>query len=258
VLYLNRAMVLIVVLLAWELGSLASHRIDFAISRPSVIGVEVGDLLRGGEVLPHLVATGGAAILGLTIGTLIGTIFGLSTWFSRSTSKLLAPFILALGAMPILAVAPMMIIWFGIGLEMKIALACLSTVFVAFAQSSSGVENISSDYIAVLRGMNATDAQIFRLAIIPGSLNWVFGGMKLNAGLALLGTFIGEFIASNRGLGYLVLRASSLYNVPRAIAAALFIVLLALAFDWLGGFLQRHKNQIIQVLCISREAWKSA
>jgi NitT/TauT family transport system permease protein len=86
-----------------------------------------------------------------------------------------------------------------------------------------------------MKGMKADRWRTFVIAVVPGSLDWVFSAMKLNAGLALLGAFIGEFISSNIGLGYLVLRASSLYNVPRAIAASLFIAALALLFDWVSS-----------------------
>lgn len=90
---------------------------------------------------------------------------------------------------------------------------------------------------------------------MPGSMDWVFASMRLNAGLALLGTFIGEFIASDRGLGFLVLRASSLYDVPRALAASLFIVALAVLFDFLGTKAEQHRNTIIRIICLSRLTW---
>jgi len=248
-------LVLAILILLWEDAALLFHRVEFAIARPTAVLVELIDLLRGWQIVPHIIATGGEAFLGLLLGTLLGTLFGLLTWFSRTTATLLRPFILALGAMPILAVAPLMIIWFGIGFPMKVALACLSTVFVAFAQSSKGAEKVSDDYLQVLRGMNATRPQMFFMAVIPGSLDWVFSAMKLNAGLALLGAFIGEFISANVGLGYLVLKASSLYNVPRAIAASLFIVALALFFDLMAGRVEKNRNNIIKVLCIPSCAW---
>lgn len=240
----------------WEIVACLSPRIRFAVASPTTIAPEIVDLLRNGTIVPHVFATGGAALFGLLLGTVLGTVLGLLTWFSRTTAVLLKPFVLALGALPILAVAPLMIIWFGIGFQMKVALACLSTIFVAFAQSSRGAESVSITYIEVLRGMNSTNRQVFVKAIIPGSLDWVFGAMRLNAGFALLGAFIGEFIASNVGLGYLVLKASNLYNVPRALAAAIFIVVLALAFDWLSGQVEKHRNKIIQLFCIPKMAWK--
>jgi NitT/TauT family transport system permease protein len=246
----GRLLVLTIVVGSWEIAATLFKRVDFAVGRPSSVAGEVLSLLRHGAIFPHIAATGGAALAGLMLGTCVGTALGLVTWFSRSTTVLLRPFILALGALPILALAPLMIIWFGIGIQMKVALACLSTIFVAFAQSSKGAESVSSTYIDVLRGMNATNRQIFVKAVFPGSLDWVFSAMRLNAGLALLGAFIGEFIAADVGLGYTVLRASSLYNVPRAIGAALFIVILALAFDWLAGWTERHRNKLISFICI--------
>jgi NitT/TauT family transport system permease protein len=255
-LMLGRALMLVIILSSWEVAALLSRRVDFAIARPTTISVEMVGLLRGWEIWSHVLATGGAALSGLILGTLLGTLLGLLTWFSRSVAQVLRPFILALGAMPILAVAPLMIIWFGIGIQMKIALACLSTIFVAFAQSSRGAENVSSSYVEVLRGMNASGWHIFRQVVVPGSLDWVFSAMRLNAGLALLGAFIGEFIASNVGLGYLVLRAASLYNVPRAIAASLFIVGLALAFEGLAGWVEKHRNKVITLVCLPRNSLK--
>lgn len=198
----GRILILSIFLLAWEVSATLFQRVDFAVARPTAICSELFELLRGWAVFPHILATGGAAFLGLLLGTCLGTVFGLLTWFSYSTARLLQPFILALGSVPILAVAPLMIIWFGIGFQMKVALACLSTVFIAFAQSAKGAQKVSEDYIQVLRGMNATRKQTFVMALIPGSLDWVFSAMNLNAGMALLGAFIGEFIASNVGLGY--------------------------------------------------------
>lgn len=250
-----RVLLLVIALAVWEILSHVIPSLDFAVSKPTDIGSELWILLRAGDVHWHVLATGGAASAGLALGTVIGTVFGLVTWFSRRTTILLRPFVLALSAMPILAVAPLMIIWFGIGIQMKVALACLSTVFVAFAQSSRGAENVSANYLDVLRGMNADRWRTFIIAVVPGSLDWVFSAMKLNAGLALLGAFIGEFISSNVGLGYLVLRASSLYNVPRAIAASMLIAALALLFDWVASSVEVHRSRIIEATCIPKQVW---
>ena len=251
----GRFILLVILLLSWEVVAVRFPQIKFVAASPLLILSEILSLTRGGQIVPHVLATGGAALLGLVIGMGLGTILGLLTWFSDSTAKLVHPFVLALGAVPILAVAPLMILWFGIGFEMKVALACLSTVFVAFAQSARGAQAVSENYIQLLRGMNASRGQTFVMAIIPGSLDWVFSAMKLNAGLALLGAFIGEFIASEVGLGYLVLRASNLYNVPRALAASTFIVALALLFDWLARIVEHHRNKLIKFICIPKSAW---
>ncbi len=244
-----------IVLLAWEYLSRHFSSVEFAIARPSTIWTALCELCSSVSIFRHVWATGSAALCGMVLGTLLGASLGLMTWFSQTVALILRPFIVALGALPVLAVAPLMIIWFGIDLKMKIALAILSTVFVSFAQSARGAEKVSSKYVDVLKGMNATRIQVFGKVVIPGSMDWVFSSMRLNAGLALLGTFIGEFIASDRGLGFLVLRASSLYDVPRALAASLFIVGLAVLFELLGSTAEKHRNIIIRITCISRLIW---
>lgn len=250
-----RLAVLMAFLAVWEAAGRLSSPIEFALARPTLVLVSAFDLCSSGTIFMDILFTGGAALVGMIVGTLVGAALGLLTWFSRSTALVLRPFVIALGALPILAVAPMMIIWFGIGFKMKMALASLSTVFVAFAHSARGAGKVSGNYIEVLRGMNATGRQVFLKVIVPGSLDWVFSSMRLNAGLALLGTFIGEFIASDRGLGHLILRASSLYDVPRALAASIFIVVLAVIFDGFGAFIERHRNRLIKVVCIPIRIW---
>jgi len=252
---LARVGVLTIVIGIWELLGKHISSFEFALARPSTIWSALVELCIDGGILRHIWATGIAAFCGMVAGTLIGASLGLMTWFSRAVAMILRPFIVALGALPVLAIAPLMIIWFGVDLKMKVALAILSTVFVSFAQSARGAERVSRTYVDVLKGMNASRTQIFTKVVIPGSLDWVFSSMRLNAGLALLGTFIGEFIASDRGLGYLVLRASSLYDVPRALAASLFIVALAVLFDLLGTKAEQHRNAIIRLSCISRLTW---
>lgn len=254
-LFVWRVAVLAVGLGIWELGAHLSPKIQFALASPSLVFASAYDLCRTGSIGMHIVFTGGAAFIGMIAGTLLGAALGLLTWFSRSTALVLRPFVIALGALPILAVAPMMIIWFGIGFQMKVILAGLSTVFVAFAHSARGAERVSGAYIQVLTEMNATGRQVFFKVIVPGSLDWVFNSMRLNAGLALLGTFIGEFIASDRGLGHVILRASSLYDIPRALAASIFIVILAVMFDALGMFVETHRNSLIKLVCIPRRIW---
>jgi NitT/TauT family transport system permease protein len=145
-----------------------------------------------------------------------------------------------------------MLVGFGVGFLMKVVLAGLAVFFVSFGQATRGTRE-ARDYEAVLRAMGATKGDIFRIVVIPGSLGWVFNSLRLSIGLALLGAFIGEFISSSAGLGYVLLRASSLYAVGRAIAAGLCIVGLAILFDWIAGRLEAFQPHIAQGLSVSPE-----
>jgi NitT/TauT family transport system permease protein len=205
----------------------------------------------------HFLITSSEAVIGLLIGTVVGAGVGLSLWYSETAAATARPFIIALGTLPIFAFAPLMIVWFGIGFSMKVALATFSTVFVAFNQAYRGATSVSNEYVDVLRGMNASRHQIFAKVIVPGSLDWVLSSMRLNVGFGLLGAFIGEFVASSKGLGYLILRAAGLYNIPRALAAAIGITVLALLLDFLARYVEKHRHVLVQILSVPRSIWRS-
>jgi NitT/TauT family transport system permease protein len=192
----------LIVIAAWEFAGRESSRVFFEIGTPLVTLREFFHLLFQEHLLKHFLITGSEAAVGLIIGTVIGTSAGLSLWYSRSLALAARPFIVAVATLPIFAFAPLMIVWFGIGWGMKVALAAFSTVFVAFDQAYRGANLTSSDRIEVLTAMRATPTQIFTKAVVPGAIDWVLSSMRLNVGFGLLGAFIGEFIAADRGLGY--------------------------------------------------------
>ena len=244
-------------LAAWETAGRLSVSFMFMLGTPSAILGEFVRMLVDEGLAWHFLVTGTEAVVGLTIGTLVGLGFGLSLWFSDYAARIARPFVIVLGSLPIIAFAPLMIIWFGIGIEMKMALAALSTLFIAFNQAHRGVSSVAETYVDVMRGMNAPRRQTFVKVVIPGSMDWMFSSMRLNVGFGLLGAFIGEFISSDKGLGYVILRASALYNVPRALAAAAGIAILALLLDAFGGWVEKHRYVIVQFISVPRPLWRN-
>ncbi len=242
--------------LVWEWVGRSSKEMFFLIGAPSAVAIELFKLIVSDNFFMHFFVTGAEAVSGFLIGTILGTVAGLSLWFSQTAALIARPFAIALGALPIFAFAPLMIVWFGIGFGMKVAIAVFSTVFVAFSQAYKGASSVASDYVDTLKGMNASRLQIFQKVIVPGSLDWVLSSMRTNVGLALLGAFIGEYISSERGLGYLILRASSLYNIPRAIAAALGITILALLLDLMARYAERNRYTLVQWISVPRSLWR--
>lgn len=242
-------------LLTWECLGRLSPLWRFLIGTPTAIASELWDLVAHNGLWGHFTVTGSEAVLGLAIGTVLGSAGGLLLWYSDTAARVARPFVLALASMPIFAFAPLLIVWFGVGFGMKVALAALSTVFVAFNQGYRGATLVAADYQDTLRGMNASRRHIFRKIIVPGSIDWVLASMRLNIGFGLLGAFIGEFIASDRGLGYLILRASGLYNVPRALAAGVGIVTLAFCLDAVGRAIERRRHLLVQVISVPRLLW---
>lgn len=252
---LLRSLFLGVILLCWEILGRTNGPSAFFISRPSQIYLAFIDLIISGNFFIHFFTTASEAFVGFTLGTIIGAGIGLLLWNSSIIARTVQPFVLIAGSVPLVALAPLFIVWFGVGFTMKAALAFFSTVFPALAQSYRGALSVNSEFSDVLKAMKATRNSIFFKVIIPGSLNWVLGSMRLNIGFGLLGAFLGEFIASQSGLGYVILRASSLYNVPQALAASVGIAILALLFDRLGSIVEKNSILIIQCISVPRLAW---
>jgi len=198
----------------------------------------------------HFIVTGIEALCGILLGTILGSISGLYLWYSNLIQKILMPYVLALSSFPIFAFAPLLIVWFGLGMGMKIAIAAFATFFISLSQANKGASSVSQTSIDTLLGMRADKKDIFRKIIVPGSIEWVLNSTRLNVGTGLMGAFIGEFISSQSGLGYLILRASGLYNVSRAIAASLGIVILAFLFDYIAKIIEKRRYTLVQYMSI--------
>jgi NitT/TauT family transport system permease protein len=187
--------------------------------------------LRDGSLLGHMAVTGGEAVAGFLLGNVVGAAIGLSLWYSAPIARASRPYLVAIGAVPVFALAPMTIIWFGVGIGAKIALAFMGTVFVAATQAYRGAEQVDPLLLRRFRIFGASRGRLFRLLLLPASAVWVVSSLRLTIGLGLLGAFIGEFIAANRGLGYLIVKAGGLYDTPRVIAGVIAIVAIAMLLD---------------------------
>lgn len=241
---------LIVILIFWEVMANFSTKVKFLFASPASITSKFIEKIGNGELIEHSYITGLEAFLGLILGVTIGSLIGFSLLYYPKVSKIAKPYILALSAIPIFGIAPMMIIWFGTDLSMKVAMAFFSTVFVAILQAYEGGKNVDKEVLNYFELNLATRRQKFIKFILPSSMSWVIQSLKLTSGLAILGAFIGEFIAAERGLGYIMLRAGGVYDIPYVLAAVICIILLTLFFNFLVGIIEKKKLSIIRFFAI--------
>ena len=149
------------------------------------------------------------------------------------------PFIVAIGSIPIVALAPIVIIWFGTGLSSKVAMSTLSVVVVALVIAYKGALSVDEDQINLMRTLGATKRQIFRKLVVPASLGDIFAGLKLTIGFALIGAIVGEFMSSSDGLGHAIFKAGSLYIISKVFAALVATITLALLLTFIVGKVER-------------------
>lgn len=230
---------LLVLLLTWYLGTTDS-RARFLFSSPAQVWQSLCHLCASGELFRHWGITLLETLAGFVAGNVIGSCLGLLLWHSKISARIAKPYINAAASIPIFALAPLLIMWFGIGLPSKIVLAFLSTVIVALVQSYKGATSVEDRYLKFFRVVGANRMQVFNAVVVPSSLTWVVNGFKLNVGLALLGAFMGEFISSEAGLGYMIVKASGLYDMSTVFVGIAALMLTAVALTTTVEFAERH------------------
>jgi NitT/TauT family transport system permease protein len=235
----SQLLLLAVLLGAWEYATSHSRQAAFLFGSPSAIADFLVKMWQDGSLLRDSWVTGLETILGFLVGNVMGTVLGLSLWYSRFVSRVVQPFIVALGSIPIIALAPIVIIWFGTGLASKIAMSTLSVVVVALVTSYKGAMSVDPDQINLMRTLGATKRHIFQKLVVPASLTDIFAGLKLTVGFALIGAIIGEFMSSSEGLGHAIFKAGSLYIIPKVFAALVATIALALLLAYVVGKLER-------------------
>jgi NitT/TauT family transport system permease protein len=223
----------------WEYATSQNSQAAFLFGSPSTIAGFLSTMASDGSLWRDSYITGLETLLGFMIGNLIGTFVGLSLWYSRFVSRVVQPFVIGLGSIPIIALAPIVIIWFGTGLMSKVAMSTLSVVIVALVTSYKGAVSVDPDQINLMRTLGATKFQIFRRLVVPASLTDIFAGLKLTVGFALIGAIVGEFMSSSEGLGHAIFKAGSLYIIPKVFAALVATIALALLLTFIVGKIER-------------------
>ena len=222
--------------LAWRvgiaLGGLAlwegvSGRLikPFWISAPSAIWAQLMAWVDSGELWMHVEITLTETILGFVFGAISGIAVGLVLGLNKRLAAVLDPFIIAFYSLPKIALAPLFILWFGVGLLSKVVLATFVVFFLVFYNTYAGTLAVEQELVDVLRLMGATRWQIVRKVILPSVLLWIFTGMKISVPYALIGAVVGEMMASNKGLGYLIQASAGQYDTS-GVFAALFVLML--------------------------------
>ncbi len=230
---------LLLFLVVWQSLTVGNPQRQFIFSSPELVLSAFEQLFANGELLHNAGITILEAISGFLLGTVSGASIGLCLWYSKLVARIAKPYLTALSSVPIFALAPIIIVWFGIGIFSKIMLAFLSTVAVAIVQSYQGATSTEPKYLRLMTVVGASRWQVFKLVVVPSSLIWVINSMKLNIGLALLGAFIGEFISSEEGLGYMIVKAAGLYDMATVIVGIFALIVIALSLTALIDQLER-------------------
>jgi NitT/TauT family transport system permease protein len=209
------------------------------ISDPIAVLAALKELIGTGRLWPDLWQTVWEVIAGYGIGTALGVLLAASFAFWPSMERLLRPFLIAIYSIPKIALAPLIVMWFGLGIAPKIILASAFVFFIVFMNTVAGIQSVNPQHVDMMRVMGASRLAILRKVVLPTAVPFLILGMRLSVPEAMIGAVIGEFISANSGLGYLVYSASNELNTAVSMAALLVLVLVVGFGDMLLGLVDR-------------------
>ncbi|WP_123043253.1 ABC transporter permease [Cohnella candidum] len=240
VVLLGRIAVGILILVCWEVFTRIGLMDPYFWSSPSVILKTGWVAATEGSLIGDVLYTSGSTVIGFVLGTLAGSLIGLSYWWSRKYAEISEPFLVLLNAMPKLALAPVLVILFGIGFYSKVALAIAMTLIVAALSAYSGVKSVDPDMEKLMYSLGAKKRQVFTKVVIPWSMPWIINSLRINIALALAGAIVGEFISSREGVGRMILYAGTLLDIDLVWVGV--VVLSILSMVMYGGVVLLEKQ----------------
>jgi NitT/TauT family transport system permease protein len=229
----------IAIVVLWEVLTRLKLLDSYYYSSPSLIAKSAYAAWTTGTLLTDIEFTAGATIIGFVVGVTAGALIGLSTWWSKVFSNVLEPYLVTFNAVPKLALAPVLIILFGIGFQSKVALAVLLCIVPTAIAAYSGVKSIDPDLETLLFSLGAKRRHVFTKVVVPWAMPWIVSSLHINIGLALAGTIVGEFIASQSGVGRMILYAGQTMDINLVWVGVVVLSIIAIVMYWAVSWFEK-------------------
>lgn len=232
----TRTVLVLGLLVLWELCAREKIYNSFFTSYPSEILKDLADFYMSGELAKHTAITLTEAFLGLFYGTVIGVATAIIFGYFSALGKIITPIITAISGIPQLTLAPVYVLWFGLGLTSKIFLAGLMVFFNVFFSTYNAIKNIDRQLIESASLLGASSIQTLRTVVIPACMPWILSGIRGGVGSALVGAIIGEYIGSSGGFGWMITYSTSYFNIKRVMACILILLLVGIVLNKILDF----------------------
>ena len=238
--WVRQVVALLILLALWEAAGRAGMLNPLYLPSPSQIGAALVDLFSDGRIWPHLEATFTAALGGLLLGIAVGVVLGIAAALMRLVAELLEPVMTLLNAVPRVILAPLFVIWLGIGLASKIALSFILVAVLIFFTVFTGIRQVDRRMVERVITLGGDRWALVRHVYLPSVTAWILNNLKIAVGFAFTGALVGEFVAATRGLGYLLSFAQSTYNAALMFALIFLILVVVLLIFGIAGRLEKY------------------
>ena len=234
---------IIIVLISWTLIIDWGNLPAFLLPTPDAVWLKFTAMLRDGTLITHAAVTLYEVLLGLLAGSLLASVLGYTLSKSHLLEKVLSPYLVASQAIPTVAIAPLLVIWFGPGIFSKVMVCTLTVFFPILVNTMIGFREVPANLYDLMRSLGADHSQRLRFLEIPSALPVLFGGLRIGATLSVIGAVVGEFVGSDRGLGFLINVGRGQYDTALVFVSIISLVFMALSLYGLAMLAERRTTR---------------
>ncbi len=231
--------IFVIFIVLWEWAAKNNHVDRFLTSMPSAIFDLIVKFVDDGSLFKHLYVSTTETIAGFFAGTVVGLLIAILLWWFERLAKITDPYIVILNSLPKTALAPIIILWAGMGFSGIVVTAASISVIVTTMTLYTGFINVESDKIVLLKTLGATKYQILQKVIIPANIPSIMSVIRVNIGLSWIGVIVGEFLVSKAGIGYLILYGSQTFKLDLVMMGVFVLGVIAAIMYFFAGWLEK-------------------
>lgn len=225
--FISQLALLVLIILLWEVLAQLNVLNTIFTSSPSRIANAIYNLMLEGNLFYHIGITLSEAVIGFILASFLGYVFALLLWSNEYLRRILEPYIVVLNSLPKIALGPLIIIWFGVGIKSIIVMDFLILIIVTTLSLLSSFLNVDKEKVFLLQSFKASKLQLLTKLVIPSTIKDFISVLKINVGLTWVGTIMGEYLVSKAGLGYLIVYGGAVFKLDLVMASTIILCLLA-------------------------------
>lgn len=232
-------LILILFITIWQILSDTNTINTFIFSSPKEVLKTIINLYHKKNLFEHIWVTTYETFLSFSIATILGTLIATILWWNKYIQKIIEPYLTILNSLPKVALGPMIIIWFGAGIKSIIFMALLISLIITIINVYEGFNNINPNKIKLMKSFKCTKSQLYFKLVFPNSLKGIINALKINVSMSLIGVIMGEFLVSKKGIGYLILYGSQVFNLSLVISGIFILCVVAAIMYYMVTFIEK-------------------
>ncbi len=231
-------LILVIFICFWQL--LVDKKVidSFIFSSPKKVFETILNLVNK-DLFIHVWTTIYETILSFSIATILGTLIAAILWWNKRLQRIIEPYLTILNSLPKVALGPIIIIWFGAGIKSIIFMALLISLIITIINVYEGFNSVNDNKIKLMKSLRANKGQIFFKLILPNSISSIISALKINVSMSLIGVIMGEFLVSKKGIGYLILYGSQVFNLSLVISGVIILCIISAVMYYIVSFIEK-------------------